>query len=81
MPRGIGIAARCALRTAAPTGVLEFAREEHSTLADFFAVWGQELTPTRMAGFRGRVRAYVSGRVWRGDVRTVPLTPKGQITL
>ena len=32
-------------------------------------------------GFSGRVRAYVGGEQWRGDVRAIPLRPHAQIVL
>src|SRR3954463_1348818 len=75
IPPGVGIApprerrgayvrgGRCSYprRTREPTGVIEVTERGH-TLADVFAVWGQPLTRNRMAGFHGRVQAYVSGR-------------------
>jgi len=81
IPAGIGVARDCALRTTAPTGVVEFVARMNPTLGDFFSVWGQPLSHSRLAGFVGRVQAYVGGRPWRGDVRDVPLRPQGQITL
>ena len=80
IPAEIG-SSRCAVRTAAPTGVVEFVERAHPTLASFFAVWHQPLAPARLAGFHGHVRAYVDGRPWPGDVRRIPLRPNGQITL
>ena len=94
IPAGIGMApphavdgayitrARCSypIRTTDPTGMIEvdagFAR--HATLGDFFAAWGQPLSPTRLLGFRARgsdrVVVYSNGRRWQGDPRDVPLT-------
>jgi hypothetical protein len=43
------------------------------TLGDFFDVWGQPLSPTRVATASGPVTAYVDGRRWTGDPRTIPL--------
>src|SRR3954468_6044179 len=77
IPPGIGIApprtrrgayvrgGRCSypLRTREPTGVIEVAPGS-LTLADLFAVWGQPLSSTRMAGFHGLVRGYRDGRRW-----------------
>jgi hypothetical protein len=95
IPSGIGIApertrrgaevhgGRCSypLRTHAPTGVIEVAAADRLTLGDLFAVWGQPLTRTRMAGFRGRVRAYVNGRSFTDVPSTIRLTRHAQIVL
>jgi hypothetical protein len=94
IPPGIGIApprvrdgarvpgGRCAypLRTHEPTGVIAVAGSG-LTLGDVFAVWGQPLSPARMAGFKGRVRAYVGGRRWRRGPRAIPLVRHAQIVL
>jgi len=73
------------LRTLAPTGVVEVARRARLRLGDLFDVWGQPLSRTRLAGFRTTearpVRAYVEGRRWRGDLRSIPLTRHAQIVL
>lgn len=86
IPPGIGIApprrregayvrgGRCSypLRTSEPTGVIEVqAPPPTMTLGQFFAVWGQPL----------RGRAYVNGRRWRDDPRSIPLTRHAQIVL
>ena len=95
VPAGIGIVAplrrdgtyvlggRCSypLRTREPTGVVEVAEGARLTLQDLFAVWNQPLSATRLVGFAGRVRAYVGGRAWRGDVRAIPLTRHAEIVL
>jgi hypothetical protein len=96
IPPGVGIApprkhkgayvsgGRCSypLRTREPTGVIEVDRAgPPKTLGQFFAVWGQPLTKTAMAGFRGRVRAYVNGRPWQRDPRAIPLARHAQIVL
>lgn len=95
LPAGVGMAppleregayvvgARCsyALRTTAPTGVVEIARGAGATVGDLFRLWGQPLTRSRLAGFRGPVRAYVSGIQWQGDVRAIPLERHAQIVL
>jgi hypothetical protein len=39
------------------------------------------LSRSRLAGFRGRVLAFVSGIRWRGDVRAIPLARHAQIVL
>jgi hypothetical protein len=74
---------RCsyAVRTTAPTGVVEAASGTRATVGDLFRVWGQRLSRSRLAGFRGRVLAYVAGIPWRGDVRAIPLARHAQIVL
>jgi hypothetical protein len=95
VPAGIGIApplrqdgayvrgGRCSYpaRTREPTGVVEVAGRSRLTLGDLFALWGQPLSPTRLAGFRGQVSAFVAGRRRPGDPRTIPLTRHAQIVL
>jgi hypothetical protein len=84
LPAGIGTSPkRCSypVRTGEPTGVVEFVSRPGVTLGDLFAVWGQPLSRASMAGFRGEVRVYVAGRRRRGDPRSVPLTPHGQVVL
>jgi hypothetical protein len=75
---------RCSypVRTREATGVVEV--DTHGTpktLGRLFAVWGQPLSPRRMAGFKGRVRAYVAGRPWPGNPRSIPLRRHTQIVL
>jgi hypothetical protein len=80
VPAGIG--KRC-LRTRSPVGVIEVRGKQ--TLGGFFRVWGQPLSPTRLAGFRttraNPVRAYVAGRRWRGSLGAIPLAKHAQIVL
>ena len=94
VPAGVGIApplsrdgayvrgGRCAypLRTREPTGVVEVGRAG-LTVGDLFRVWGQPLSPTRLAGFRGRVAAFVNGRRAAGDLRAIPLRKHDEIVL
>jgi len=51
------------------------------TLADFFAVWGQPLSPTRVGPYSGQVRAYVNGAPYKGAPQTIPLLDGEQIVL
>jgi hypothetical protein len=100
VPAGIGMAppvqrrgayvlgARCSypLRTREPTGLVELdSQAEPLTLGDLFAVWGQPLSTTRLAGFRAppgqRVEAYLDGRPWRGDPRAMPLRRHAVVVL
>lgn len=97
IPAGIGVAppisrdgayvrgGRCvyAARTREPTGLVEV--DAPVTLGELFAIWGQPLSPTRAAGFRApdgqRVAAFVAGRRWHGDPRSVPLTRHAVVVL
>jgi hypothetical protein len=99
VPAGIGVAAprrrigafvrpggcSYAARTLEPTGVVEVRRGPRLTLGDLFAVWGQPLSATRLAGFStaraAPVRAYVAGRRWRGPPAGIPLRRHAQIVL
>jgi hypothetical protein len=78
----LGGACTYPLRTVEPTGIVLVARRRrHPTLGDLFDLWGEPLTRTRLAGFRGRVGAFVGGRRRRGDPRTIALTPHAEIVL
>ena len=72
-------------RTREPTGVIESVPTTRVTLGDFFALWGQPLGPGRLAGFRAagveRVRAWVNGRSWHGNPRSIPLLRHSEIVL
>jgi hypothetical protein len=72
-------------RTREPTGVIEAAPGSRTTVGDFFAIWGQPVGPRRLAGFRAvgaeRVRAWVDGRAWPGDPRSIPLLRHREIVL
>ncbi len=97
VPAGIGIApplrrdgayvlgGRCSypLRTREPTGVIEVASARQLRLGSLFAVWGQPLSPRRLAGFRAtqRVLAFVNGKRFAGDPRTIPLRRQDEIVL
>ncbi len=50
-------------------------------LGEFFAVWGQPLSRTRVGPARGAVTAIVNRRVWTGDPRRIPLRRHSQIQL
>ena len=97
VPAGVGVASPFAarfgtvqprgcsypLRTRTPTGIVEVRSGAKPTLGDFFSLWGQPLTRHRLAGFRSArpLLAFVGGRRWRGDPRTIPLAPHAQIVL
>ena len=91
IPAGVGIApplrrdgayvrgGRCSYpaRTTEPTGQIEVEKGSSLTLGDFFDIWGQPLSSSRVLTFRARsgrrVTAFVDGRRWRGSPRSIPL--------
>jgi hypothetical protein len=87
VPGGIGVRSSCAypLRTRWPIGVIEVRAGRRYTLGDFFRLWGQPLSPTRLAGFRTTrarpVRAYVGGSRRRGPLGAIPLRRHANIVL
>lgn len=76
-------AARCygALVTIDPTGLVLLRPGTRATVGDLFATWGRPLGRRRMVGFRGRVRGWLDGRRWHGDVRRIPLRRHAQVVL
>jgi hypothetical protein len=50
-------------------------------LGDFFDVWGQPLSRTRVGPARGKVTAIVNRRAWTGDPRRIRLASHTQIQL
>jgi hypothetical protein len=51
------------------------------TLGQFFALWGQPLSPTRVGPNRGRVTVYVDGRAALTDPRSIPLRQREVIQI
>lgn len=51
------------------------------TLGQFFAVWGQPLSKTRLGPFTGKVTTFYDGKVWTGNPGDIPLTSATQIQL
>ena len=54
------------------------------TLGEFFDIWGQPLTRSRVGGARigpGQLRAYVDGARFSGDPRTIELSEHADIVL
>jgi hypothetical protein len=51
------------------------------TLADFFAVWDQPLSSTRVGPYSGHVHAYVNGVPYRGAPQNIPLVDGEKIVL
>lgn len=87
---GINAAQGCLfwLHTHDSTGVIHVESPNQGTtytLGQFFAIWGQPLSGTRVASAvatgSAHVRAYVNGRLYTGDPRSIPLTQHARITL
>jgi hypothetical protein len=75
--------ARCygPIVTLDPTGIVLVRTDRTRTAGDLFAAWGMPLGRRRLAGFRGRVRAYVGGRSHPGPAAAIALTPHAEIVL
>lgn len=70
------------IATHGPTGVTLVDRGVRTpSLSQLFAIWGQRLSPKRLAGFGGRVLAFVAGRRWRGQPGAIPLHRHAVIVL
>jgi hypothetical protein len=67
--------------TVEPTGVVLVSARRRLTLGEFFDLWGQPLTRFRLAGFGGRVAAFIGGRRRPGDPRAIALAPHAEIVL
>jgi hypothetical protein len=51
------------------------------TLGNFFDEWHQPLSPTQVASVKGKVTAFLNGKAWKGDPRTIPLLPHASVQL
>jgi hypothetical protein len=51
------------------------------TLADFFAVWGLQLSSTQLGPYHGRVTATVDGKPYAGAPQNVPILDGERIEL
>src|SRR5438477_1202598 len=51
------------------------------TLGNFFDIWGQPLSRTQVAVFKGPVTAFVNGSQYNGDLTAIPLRAHQQIVL
>jgi hypothetical protein len=69
------------VRTLEPTGVVRIDRGTNAVLGALFALWGQPLSRSALAGFRGQVLAFVDGRRWPGAPAAIPLRRHAQIVL
>ena len=63
------------LHTHATDGIIhiEAPAQRTFTLGDFYDVWGQPLSSSRVGGDSGQVIAYVDGKRFDGDPRSIPL--------
>jgi hypothetical protein len=51
------------------------------TLGDFFDEWHQPLSSTQVATASGKVTAFVNGKPWTQDIRSIPLNPHAEVQL
>jgi hypothetical protein len=51
------------------------------TLGQFFAVWGQKLSPTQVGPDKGKVTTFYNGKLWTGNPNDIPLTSEIQVQL
>jgi hypothetical protein len=79
------VAARCFywLHTHDASGIihLEAPVTTPLTLGDFFAIWGEPLSRSNVAGFQGTVTAYVDSTRYDGDLSAIAIESHKQITL
>lgn len=71
------------LHTHAPDGVIhvESPIDRVYTLGNFFRVWRQPLSRTRVADVSGPVTAFFNGKPWTKDPTAIPLLPHAVIQL
>jgi hypothetical protein len=71
------------LHTHDTTGVIhiESPAQRVYTLGEFFDVWGQPLSSTQVGHLTGHVTAFLNGRRFPGDPRSIKLTPHAVIQL
>jgi hypothetical protein len=71
------------LHSHATDGVVhvESPRQRQFTLGNYFDIWGEPLSATRVGADTGPVIAYVNGRRYAGNPRAIPLTFHGVIQL
>ena len=69
------------VHTVDDSGLLEMEKLRGLTLGLLFAVWGEKLSRTDVAGYRGRVEAYVNGAAYHGPLDSIRLVDGEQVTL
>ncbi len=77
----LGGACSYPIRTFEPTGLVVLDRGPSLVLADLLAVWDEPISSTTLAGFSGRVVAFVNGRRWRAAPERIPLRRHAEIVL
>lgn len=85
-PDGSNYTCAFPLHTDDNSGKIRFASDGAYTLGQFFAVWGQPLSSTNVAGLTGKpISVYVNdaGRLtkYTGDLGQLALTPKRDISI
>jgi hypothetical protein len=85
-PRGafvVGGACFAWLHTHAADGIvhIESPVARTFTLGNFFDVWRQPLSATRVGPARGAVTAFLNGKAWHGSPRSIPMKAHAQIQL
>ena len=85
-PRGafvVGGACFACLHTHAADGIvhIESPVKRTFTLGNFFDVWKQPLSGTRVGHAKGTVTAFVDGKAWHGSPRSIPLNAHARIQL
>jgi hypothetical protein len=51
------------------------------TLGNFFDEWRQPLSRTQVASAKGNVKAFLNGKPWKANPRTIPLLPHASVQL
>jgi hypothetical protein len=71
------------LHTHAADGIIhiEAPKKQTFTLGQFFAVWGQPLSASRVGPYKGKVTAFYDGKVWTADPAKIPLSSALQVQL
>jgi hypothetical protein len=71
------------LHTHASDGIIhiESPTKRIYTLGNFFDEWRQPLSRTQVASVKGKVSAFLNGKRWTQDPRTIPLLPHASIQL
>ncbi|HEY4025319.1 MAG TPA: hypothetical protein VGO86_02720 [Candidatus Dormibacteraeota bacterium] len=71
------------LHSHATDGIIhvESPSQRQYTLGNYFDIWGEQLSPTRVGADTGTVIAYVNGERYTGDPREIPLTVHAVIQL
>jgi hypothetical protein len=71
------------LHTHAADGIIhiESPVQRTYTVGEFFDIWREPLSANQLGPVRGPVTAYLDGRRYRQDPRTIPLTDHAQVQL